>query len=409
MSSISRVRDQFPILSRRVHGKRLVYLDNGATTQKPVPVLNAMRDFYETRNANVHRGIHTLSAEATESYEGSRSSIADFIGARAEEIVFTRGTTESFNMLAGLLSPLLKRGDEILLTEAEHHSNMVPWQQLALRKGLVLKYLPYSKREKGIDFSRAERMMTKRTRLVSVTQVSNVLGSSSPLKRLGSLAHDRGAFFAVDAAQGVARVPLDVRRLPVDFLAFSGHKMYGPTGIGVLFGRSEHLESLEPVFFGGEMVGRVEKYRSTWNKTPWKFEAGTPPIAEAIGLRAAVRFIERLSFQKIRDHEKGLLSHAQKSLEGIPGLEIYGPPPAKRKGVLSFNLHGVHSHDVATILDGEGVAVRAGHHCAMPLAAALGISSSTRASVGVYNSTADIDALVKGLERVRGIFRGRSA
>lgn len=404
--SSSPQRAKFPILSRRINGKPLVYLDNGATTQKPASVLSAMDTFYKTSYANIHRGIHTLSEEATIQYEHAHQNVADFIGAKSmKEIVFTHGTTDSFNMLSRMLAPTLSRGDEIIISHAEHHSNLVPWQQLAREKKLTLSFIPLNKKTGEIDWTAFEKMLSKKTKVVSLTHVSNVLGSISPLKKLSKLTHDAGALLSVDAAQSVARLPLDVSRAGVDFLAFSGHKMYGPTGIGVLFGRESLLSQLEPAYFGGDMVREVTLSASTWNDLPWKFEPGTPPIVEGIGLNAAVDFLRSFPFEKILPHERALIKQTLDGLHNMKNVHVYGPSsPSARAGVVSFNLKNVHPHDVASLLNEDGIAIRAGTHCAMPLARELNIPASARASFAVYNTPSDVDALLASLAKAQKIF-----
>lgn len=400
------IRKQFPILSRKINGKPLVYLDNGATTQKPQSVLTAMDSFYKTSNANVHRGIHTLSEEATVKYEHAHRNVGDFIGASSfREIIFTRGTTESFNMLSRMLTQNLQRGDEIILTQAEHHSNLVPWQQLAAQKGLKLSFIPLNTKTGELNWPAFEKMLSKKTKVVSLAHVSNVLGSIAPLKKISKLVHDTGAVLSVDAAQSVARLPIDVKRMGVDFLAFSGHKMYGPTGSGILYGRESLLADIEPVFYGGDMVREVHFAKSTWNELPWKFEPGTPSITEGIGLSAAVDFLRSLPFENIYPHEQSLMKHTLNEFSNLSGISVYGPAsPSARAGVVSFNVKNVHAHDLSSLLNEDGIAIRAGHHCAMPLAGVLTIPASARASFGVYNTKDDVDALVKGIQKAQKIF-----
>lgn len=406
MKSPSSPRALFPILSRRVNGKPLVYLDNGATTQKPAAVLSAMDTFYKTSYANIHRGIHTLSEEATIQYEHAHQNVADFIGAKSQkEIVFTHGTTDSFNMLSRMLAPTLSRGDEIIISLAEHHSNLVPWQQLAREKKLKLSFIPLNKKTGELDWLAFEKMLSKKTKVVSLAHVSNVLGSISPLKQIAKLTHDAGALLSVDAAQSVARLPIDVSRMGIDFLAFSGHKMYGPTGIGVLYGRESLLSQLEPAYFGGDMVREVTINASTWNDLPWKFEPGTPPIVEGIGLNAAVDFLRAFPFEKILSHERALIKQTLDGLHNLKNAHVYGPSsPSARAGVVSFNLDHVHPHDVASLLNEDGIAIRAGTHCAMPLAHELKIPASARASFAVYNTPSDVDALLASLAKAQKIF-----
>ncbi|MBM3282358.1 MAG: SufS family cysteine desulfurase [Candidatus Diapherotrites archaeon] len=406
-SNGSRTRNLFPILSRKMRGHPLVYLDNGATTQKPSSVLSAMDSFYKKSYANVHRGIHTLSEEATVAYEHAHENVADFIGASSlREIVFTRGTTDSFNMLSRMLTQTFSRGDEIIVSQAEHHSNLVPWQQLAQQKGLKLSFIPYDSRTGELHWEKLEKMISKKTKVVSLTHVSNVLGFISPLKKISKLVHDHNALLSVDAAQSVARLPINVKKMGVDFLSFSGHKMYGPTASGVLYGREDLFSSLEPAYYGGDMVREVTLNKSTWNDLPWKFEPGTPPIVEGIGLGAAVDFLRAYPLEDIFSHEKKIMAHAMNGLSSLGNITIYGPSsPEQRAGVLAFNVKHVHAHDLSSLLNEDGVAIRAGHHCAMPLMTALNIPASARASFAVYTEKSDIDALVEGVRKAQTIFK----
>lgn len=400
----ARVRADFPILARKIHGRRLAYLDNGATTQKPKAVLDAMARHYRRSNANVHRAVYTLSEEATRAYDEARRKVAAFLGAQGmEEIVFTKNATESLNLLAHSLGRTLKPGDEILLTQMEHHSNIVPWQLAAKRTGAVVKYIPLT-RDFRLDMAAARRLITKRTRIVSVAHHSNVLGTINDVKTLAAWAHAAGALLVVDGAQSAPHTPVDVRRLECDFFACSGHKMYGPTGIGVLYGKRALLEKMEPFLGGGDMISEVTFEGAKWNDLPWKFEAGTPPIAEAIGLGAAVGYLAGLGMAAIEAHEAGLVSYALTRLGALRGITIFGPK-ADRGSAISFNVKGIHPHDVSTVLDRFGVAVRGGHHCAMPLMGVLGVPATCRASVGLYNTKADIDALAAGLKEAQRIFR----
>lgn len=396
------LREDFPILAKQVNGKRLAYLDNSATTQKPRQVLDAMNAYYETQNANVHRGIHKLSEEATIAYEEAHKTAAQFINAQSmEEIIFTKNTTESLNLAAYTLTHGLQPGDEILLTQMEHHSNLVPWQQLAKQHGLVVKYLTIT--DKGElntdDFS----LITDKTKVVALTHMSNVLGTINPVKEIAGLARDVGAVTVIDAAQSVPHFSVDVQALGVDFLAFSGHKMLGPTGIGVLYGRKQLLQELPPFLYGGDMIREVRFDDAQWNDLPWKFEAGTPNIAEAIGLEAAMQYLTKVGMNNVFAHEQALTKYAWDQLQ-TEGVELHGPPPGNRGGVLSFNVPGVHAHDVSTILDQDGVAVRGGHHCAMPLMGVLGITGSTRASLYLYNTQEDIDAMITGIKKTKEVF-----
>ncbi len=399
------IRKQFPILSRKIGKHPLVYLDNAATTQKPLSVIQAMDDYYSHTNANIHRGIHQLAEESTRDFESARERTASFLGVSSREIIFTRGTTDSINQLARMLSPIIKRGDEIVITQLEHHSNLVPWQQLAKQKGALLRFIPLSKTTGQLSLASLSKIITSKTKIVSLTHVSNVLGSISPVKEIVARAHEVGAFVVLDAAQSVGHLPLSLSKLDVDFAAFSSHKMYGPTGIGVLYGKESLLSSLEPVVFGGEMVRDVSFDFATWNDLPWKFEPGTPPIAEAIGLGAAVDFLQKYSRDAIRSHEKKLLRRAYEGLSSLDGVSVFGPQDiVHRSGVVSFSVKNVHPHDVAALLNEQGIAVRAGHHCAMPLTQLLGVPSTSRASVGIYTTSAEIDSLLVSVKRAHSIF-----
>ncbi|MFH0969904.1 MAG: SufS family cysteine desulfurase [Candidatus Diapherotrites archaeon] len=402
------IRKQFPILSRKVGKFPLVYLDNAATTQKPLSVLQKMETYYRFHNANVHRGIHQLAEEATLAYEHAHSNVARLIHARSlSEIVFTRGTTDALNMLARMLASKVGHGDEILVSQIEHHSNLIPWQQLAKQKGAVLRFIPYDSKSGALSLNSLHKLITPKTKIVALTHVSNVLGCIVPLKDVISRAHEVNAFVVLDAAQSTAHLPLNVHSLDVDFACFSGHKMYGPTGIGVLFGKESLLSSLDPVVFGGEMVREVYFDRAVWNETPWKFEAGTPPIAEGVGLGAAVDFLLAQRISSIRAHEKKLLRRAYDNISSLSNITVYGPSSIEeRSGVLAFSVKGIHPHDVAAFLNEKGIAVRAGHHCAMPLTQLLGVPSTTRASVGIYNTRAEIDFLVESLSHAQKVFKG---
>lgn len=400
------VRDDFTILKRQVNGHPLTYLDGAATSQKPVQVLDRIRAYYDRENANVHRGVYTLSQEATISYEGARAKVAAMIGATAaKNIVFTRSTTESLNWLAQGYGPnQLEAGDEILLTQLEHHSNIVPWQVLAKATGAQLQYVSLTA-DGEIDLADFKNKLSKQTKIVSFAHVSNVLGSLAPVKEMTALAHEVGATVIVDGAQAVGHFPIDVSDLDVDFYAFSGHKMLGPTGIGVLYGKADFLEAMTPVQYGGEMIERVTLEESTFQEVPWRFEAGTPNIAGAIGLGAAVDYLNEVGLTAIADKEEELMAGALSALAEIPDLTVYGPKDAKNHhGVLSFNLAGVHPHDVATVLDMAGVEVRAGHHCAQPLMDYLGIQSAVRATFAFYNNQEDLDRFVLALRQAREYF-----
>ena len=398
------LRAEFPILSRRVHGKPLVYLDSAATSQKPRAVLDAMDAYYREHNANVHRGVHLLSQEATLALEGARERVRKFLGAESEkEIVFTRGTTEAVNLVAQSWGRAnLSKGDEIVLTTMEHHSNIVPWQLLAAATGAVIRVAPIDDRG-DLLFDAYARLLSGRTRLVAVTHVSNALGTVNPIREIAALAHARGAVVLVDGAQAVPHLRVDVKALDADFYAFSGHKLYGPTGIGVLYGKRALLESMPPWQGGGDMIKTVSFEGSTWNDVPYKFEAGTPNIAGGIGLGAAIAWLENVGIDAAAAHEADLLAYGTALLSKLKGLHLVGTARHKAS-VLSFTLDGAHPHDVGTILDLEGIAVRTGHHCAMPVMERYGIPATTRASLAVYNVREDLDALVRGLEKVRKVF-----
>jgi cysteine desulfurase/selenocysteine lyase len=399
-----KVRRQFPILESRVRGKPLVYLDSAATAQKPRAVIEAELGFYERDNANVHRGVHLLSERATQAYEGAREKVRRFIGAaEAREVIFVRGATEALNLVAFTFGrQRVGEGDEILLTEMEHHSNIVPWQMLAQERRARLVVAPVD--DAGVlRLEELERRIGPRTRLLAVTHVSNALGTVNPIARICEMAHRKGVPVVVDGAQGVPHVPVDVRALGCDFYAFSGHKLYGPTGIGILWGRREHLEEMPPWQGGGDMILSVTFEKTTYNELPYKFEAGTPHIAGAVGLGAAVEWLAGLDLAGALRHEHDLLVHGTEVLSRVPGLRLVGTAPEKA-GVLSFLLGDVHPHDVGTVLDREGIAIRTGHHCAQPLMQRYGIAATARASLGIYNLRSDLDALAAGLDKVRRMF-----
>jgi cysteine desulfurase / selenocysteine lyase len=401
-----RLRGQFPILAEEINGHPLVYLDNAASTQKPLAVLDAMDRFHRQQNANVHRGIHELSNRATDAYDQARQKVARFLGiADAAELIWTRGTTEAINLVAWSWgSANLKAGDEILLTLLEHHSNLVPWQILAGRTGAKLRFIPLDD-EQRLDLSRLDELLTERTRIVALNHVSNAVGTINPVREIARRARARGAITLVDGAQSAPHLPVDVAELECDFFAFSGHKMCGPTGIGGLWGRRELLEEMPPFHGGGDMIELVELERSTYAPLPHRFEAGTPNIAGVVGMGAAVDFLESVGRQEILEHERTLLAYAVEQLREIPDLRIYGPRDLReRSGVVSFTLADVHPHDLATILDARGVAIRAGHHCAQPLMRHLGLSATARASFYLYNTPADVDRLVEALQHARTLF-----
>ena len=397
------LKKQFPIFERQVNGCPLVYLDNASTTQKPRVVLEALAKYYSTMNANIHRGVHTLSEEATEAYEGVRAKVADFIGAsESAEIIFTRNTTEAINLVAYTWGEQnISSEDVIAVSALEHHSNLVPWQELCRRKGAELRIIPLTV-EGELDVARLHEIITEKCKLVAVTQMSNVLGTVVPLEKIISRAREVGAKVLIDAAQGGPHLGVNVTKLDCDFLAFSAHKMFGPTGVGVLYGKRELLEKMPPFLFGGDMVKEVTAQQAGWNDLPWKFEAGTPNIADVIAFGAAIDFVKSLDFADVRAHEEGLAKYAREKLSQFPGMIIYGP--VNSAGIVSFNIPGVHPHDVASILNEAGVAVRAGHHCAQPLMQLLNVPATTRMSFSVYNTTEDIDTAVEALKNVYKIF-----
>lgn len=395
----------FPILNEKVNGKRLAYLDSTATSQKPQQVIDALEDYYKRYNSNVHRGVHTLGSLATDGYEGARETVRRFIHAPYfEEIIFTRGTTASINLVAHSYGDAnVEAGDEIVVTQMEHHANIVPWQQLAKRKNATLKFIPMT--DSGeLTLEAVKETITDKTKIVAVAHVSNVLGTINDVKSIAQIAHEHGAIISVDGAQSVPHMKVDVQDLDVDFYSFSGHKMLGPTGIGVLYGKRELLNQMEPIEFGGDMIDFVGLYESTWTDLPTKFEAGTPLIAQAIGLKAAIEYLENIGFDAIHAHEAEITAYAYEKMSEIEGIDIYGPDKDKRAGIITFNLKDVHSHDVATALDTEGVAVRAGHHCAQPLMKWLNVSSTARASFYIYNTKEDVDQLVEGLKQTKEFF-----
>jgi len=419
---IDHIRADFPILSRQVHDKPLVYLDNAATSQKPEAVIQAMDDYYRRHNANIHRGVHTLAEEATEAYETARRKVARFINAYSpREVVFVRNTTEAINLAAYSWGRAnVGAGDVIVLTEMEHHSNLVPWQLLAQAVGARLEFIGLdaagrlklddpSPEGSGQSLDRLLDEFGGRVRLVSVTAMSNVLGTINPVSEIAARAHAAGALCLVDGAQSVPHLPVDVRASGADFLAFSGHKMLGPTGIGVLWARREILEAMPPFMGGGDMIKSVHLRHSEWNDVPYKFEAGTPNMAHAVGLGAAVDYLTALGMENVHAHEQALAAHAMDSLSAVPDLHIYGPPPAGRGGVVTFNLIRdgellIHPHDLASILDREGIAIRAGHHCAQPLMEHYGVAATARASLYIYNIPSEVDTLVEALLKARQIF-----
>ncbi len=402
---VAEIRRDFPILARRIGDKPLVYLDNGATSQKPEAVLRALDEYYRRYNANVHRGVHTLSEEATARYEESRSAVARFINAPSEkQIVFTGGTTASINLVAHSWGRAnLGPGDEVLITEMEHHSNIVPWQILRDQLGFTLRYIPIT-HEGMLDLSQLDSLLTSRTKLFSFIHVSNVLGTINPVTKLVAAAHAVGAKVLLDGAQSVPHMPVDVQALDVDFLVFSGHKMCGPTGVGVLYGKRELLEAMPPWMGGGDMIREVKMSGSKWNTVPYKLEAGTPPIAEVIGLGVAADYLSGSGMGWIGRHEQDLVAYAYSRLSQVEGLRILGPGVGERSGLVAFTLGDIHPHDIAAVLDREGVAVRAGHHCAQPIHERMGIVASARASFYLYNTRQEIDQLAAALEQTIAVF-----
>ncbi|ARK20849.1 cysteine desulfurase [Sporosarcina sp. P26b] len=400
------IRNHFPILDQEVNGHPLVYLDSAATSQKPVQVIEALNRYYRFDNSNVHRGVHTLGNRATDGYEGAREKVRKFINAKStQEVIFMRGTTTAINTVAQSYGRAnVSEGDEIVITHMEHHSNIIPWQQLAKETGAVLKYIDLEE-DGTLSLDKVRETITDKTKIVSIMYVSNVLGTMNPIEEITKIAHQHGAVMCVDAAQAAPHLKIDVQNLDCDFLAFSGHKMCGPTGIGVLYGKKDLLNNMEPIEFGGEMIDFVGLYESTWKELPWKFEGGTPIIAGAIGLGAAIDFLEEIGLDAIEKHEHELAGYAMDKMSEIDGLTIYGPrDPEKRAGLVTFNLDDVHPHDVATVLDMNGIAVRAGHHCAQPLMKWLQVSSTARASFYLYNTTDDVDRLVEGLRTTKEYF-----
>ncbi|HTK04271.1 MAG TPA: cysteine desulfurase [Candidatus Eisenbacteria bacterium] len=402
---VMKVRRDFPVLAK-AEGKRFAYLDTAASSQTPVQVLEAQDAYYFNFRANIHRGMYALSEKATEQYEGVRRKVADLIRANEDEIVFTRGATESLNLVARGLAKSLGKGDEVVMTIMEHHANLLPWQQLAIERGFAVKAIPVTA-DRLLDMDAAKALIGPKTKVVAVTAASNVLGTVTPVAELAALARKVGAAVVVDAAQLAGHQPIDVKKMDCDFLAFSGHKMLGPTGTGVLYGKKAMLEALDPMLFGGDMIREVFWDRSTWNEVPWKFEAGTPNIGGVIGHGAAVDYVRLTGIDRIAAHEHVMTAYLIDSLSSTPGVKVVGPSAdAPRTGAVSFIVDGIHPHDVATILDAEGVCVRGGHHCAMPLLRELGIMDGvTRASVGLYTTKDEIDLLVAGLAKARRIFR----
>ena len=405
MNKLDQIRADFPILQRHVHEIPLVYLDNAASSQKPTAVLTVLDDYYRRYNANVHRGVHTLSEEATMAYEGARAKVARFINAKSvKEVIFTRGTTEGINLVAQSWGRAnLKPGDEVLITQMEHHSNIVPWQMLRDQLGFTLRYVPITD-EGLLDLAQLESLLTERTKLFSFVHASNVVGTVNPVAQLVAAARAVGAKVLIDGAQSVPHMPIDVQALDADFFVFSSHKMCGPTGVGVLYGKRELLNAMPPFMGGGDMISEVKMAGSKWNDLPYKFEAGTPAIAEVIGLGAAVDYLASVGMDWVHEHERTLTRYAYERLSEIEGLRIIGPAPAQRGGLIAFTLNDVHPHDISAVLDRSGIAIRAGHHCAQPVHDRYDIVASARASFYLYNTTAEVDQLVVALERANELF-----
>jgi cysteine desulfurase/selenocysteine lyase len=404
---VHRIRKDFPILERQVYGKPLVYLDNAATSQKPRRVIDALVNYYENYNANIHRAVHCLGEEATAAYEEARAKVAKFINAPSpESIIFTRNTTEAINLVAYTWGRAnVREGDEILLTHMEHHSNLIPWQRLAAEKGASVRYIDLTDTQ-TLALDGLENLFDARTRIAAMPHVSNSLGTINPVERIAAEARRNGTLFLVDGAQGAPHLPVDVQAIGCDFYAFSAHKMLGPTGVGVLYGRPELLEEMEPFLGGGEMIRKVTYEGATWNDLPWKFEAGTPNIADVIAFGAAIDYLSELGMENVREHEVEITDYALTRLSQMEGMVMYGPPDAReRGGVVSFNFGDLHPHDIGTVLDHHGVAIRAGHHCTQPLMRTLGVSGTARASFYVYNTPEEVDVLVEALEAARDFFK----
>ncbi|WP_053377320.1 cysteine desulfurase [Paenibacillus sp. FJAT-27812] len=402
--NINAIREQFPILHQEINGHPLVYLDSAASSQKPRSVIDAVNRYYELDNANVHRGVHTLGSRATDAYEGAREKVAKFLNAGApEQIIFTRGTTTALNLVASSYArSVCKEGDEIVITQMEHHSNLIPWQQAAKATGATLKYIPMQP-DGSVSLEDVEKTITPQTKVVSITYVSNVLGLINPIKEITQIAHRNGAIMVVDGAQSTPHMKIDLQDLDVDFYAFSGHKMCGPTGIGALYGKKSLLNNMEPIEYGGEMIDFVDLYESTWKEIPYRFEGGTPIIAGAVGLGAAIDFLQEIGLDEIDRHERHLATYAYEKLSSLDGITLYGPKE-NRVGLVTFNLEDVHPHDVATVLDSKGIAVRAGHHCCQPLMRWLNVSATARASFYLYNTENDIDRLADALLQTKEFF-----
>jgi cysteine desulfurase/selenocysteine lyase len=402
--NFDKIKGDFPILKKKINGKRMVYLDSAATSQKPKQVIKEIEKYYENYNANVHRGIYKIAAEATEEYEKARKKVANFVNAKSEnEIIFVRGTTEGINLVKFAWAERLMAEDEIICTVMEHHSNLVPWILLK-KKGIDVKFIEINE-DGTLKMDEFKKLITPKTKLIAISHVSNVLGTINPVKQIAKIAHENGARILVDAAQSVPHMPVDVQDLDCDFMTFSGHKMLAPTGIGVLYVKEDAYREMDPFMSGGEMIKEVFLTNATWKNPPHKYEAGTPDISGAIALGHAIDYLEKIGMKKIREHEKMLTKYALQKLSKVPGIKIYGPrDEEKRGGVISFNLGDIHAHDLATILDEQGVAIRSGHHCTMPLHSKLGVSATARVSFYVYNGKSDVDKLVEALHNARKVF-----
>ncbi|MFC6177329.1 aminotransferase class V-fold PLP-dependent enzyme [Companilactobacillus huachuanensis] len=406
-SKFLKIRNDFPILNQKINNERLVYLDNAATSQKPQAVIDEIVRYYQNDNANTHRSVHTLGERATEEYEAARGKVQRFINAKeSREIIFTQGTTDSLNLVASTYGEEnISAGDEIVVSYMEHHSNLIPWQQLALRKHAILKYIELTN-DGRLDMDDAQKKITDKTKVVAIAHVSNVLGVTNDIKKMAQIAHIHNAVMVIDGAQAVPNQPVDVQALDADFYAFSGHKMLGPMGIGVLYGKNNLLNKMSPYQYGGEMINFVEKYQSTWADIPWKFEAGTQNVAGAIGLGKAIDYLTEIGMQNIANYEQKLVEYALPKLLNIPEITVYGPhSPKLHNGVISFNLKGLHPHDLATALDMDGVAVRAGHHCAQPLMKYLNVVATARASFYIYNTVDDVDQLIYAIQDAKEFFK----
>jgi cysteine desulfurase/selenocysteine lyase len=402
---VEALRRDFPILTRHVHGRPLIYLDSAASSQKPLAVIEAVDRYYCTSHANIHRGVYVLSEEATTAYEQAHEQVAHFINADFEEVVFTKNTTEALNLVAyawGLHT--LRPGDEVVLTQLEHHSNIVPWQQIARHREATVRYIRIDA-QGHLDMEQAAALIGARTKMVAVAHVSNVLGTVNPVRQLADMAHAHGALLCVDGAQSIPHLSIDVRALDCDFFAFSGHKMLGPTGIGGLYGKRQLLEQMEPFLCGGDMISEVTLEGASWNDLPWKFEAGTPPIAQGIGLATAITYLQGLRMEAVQAHTHTLVHYALEQLQQMPDIDLYGPAADERSGVVAFNLRGAHPHDMASILDQHGVAIRGGHHCAMPLMRTLGVNGTCRASFYIYNTVEEINGLLEAIGEARRLLR----